>query len=101
MIAGGFAPTQSIEDLLQRPDAAARNVLRDWAFPLRAGIDSLVAAFDPERAVLGGGLGAAAAAALAAFPAVSPLCQCDVVTAACGDEAGVIGAALASAEHAP
>ena len=101
MTARGFAHTDSIEDLLRLRDTAALNVLRDWALPLRAGIDSLVAAFDPERVVLGGGLGAAAVAALTEFPALSPWFQCETVAATCGDEAGVIGAALASISPAP
>lgn len=92
----GFKETDSLNDLLKRRDAAARSVLWNWARPLRFGIDSLVAAFDPERVVLGGGLGAAAVEALAEFPAVSPWYQCDVIAASCGDDAGVIGAAIAS-----
>lgn len=94
--AGGFPDGTSVEDLLSLPADAARSVLRNWAQPLRAGIDSLVAAFDPERVVLGGGLGAAAVQALEPFPALSPWYQCDVVAAALGDDAGVIGAAIAS-----
>jgi glucokinase len=91
-----FGPAVSVDELLQREDAAAVAVLRGWARPLRAGIDSLVAAFDPDLVVLGGGLGAAAHRALARYPAVSPWYQCAVAAAACGDDAGVIGAALAS-----
>jgi glucokinase len=96
MAAAGFGASVSVDELLQREDETAVAVLRGWARPLRAGIDSLVAAFDPERVVLGGGLGAAACRALAGYPAISPWYQCEVVAARCGDDAGVIGAALAS-----
>ena len=88
------------QELLQRTDAKARSVIDEWAKPLRAGIDSLVAAFDPQRIVLGGGLGAAAVEAMTSFPALSPWYQCDVAAALLGNDAGVIGAALASQEQA-
>ena len=42
----------------------------------------------------GGGLGAAARAALSHAPALSPWYQCPVEAACLGDEAGVIGAGL-------
>ncbi len=97
----GLDPRTAIGDLLLRTDAAASTVLKRWAGPLRAAIDSLVATLDPERIVLGGGLGAAACRALAAFPAVSPWYQCGVVPALLGDDAGVIGAALTCLERRP
>lgn len=90
----GLPPDTRIEALLAAADAgdvAARDLLVRWAGPLRAAIDSLVAALDPERVVLGGGLGAAACRALA--PAASPWYQAPVVPAELGDRAGVIGAA--------
>ena len=99
--AAGLPPATTAGDLLRREDETAKTILRDWVQPLRAGIDSLVAAFDPQRVVLGGGLGAAAARALAEFPAVSPWYQCEVVAASLDDDAGVIGAALASLEPPP
>jgi glucokinase len=73
---------------------AASDVLARWINPLRAAIDSAVAAFDPELVLLGGGLGIAAHRALARFPALAPWYQCPVEPAALGDRAGVIGAAL-------
>ena len=81
-------------------DGAAA-IVAAWARPLRAGIDSLVAVFDPQRVLLGGGLGAAAVAALARFPAASRWYQCEVAPAELGDRAGAIGAALAALERAP
>jgi glucokinase len=54
-----------------------------------------VAVLDPDLVVLGGGLGAAAAAALeASFPVTSEWFECPVVAARLGDDAGVIGAGL-------
>lgn len=82
-------------------DASARAVLDAWAVPLRDAIDSMVAAFDPEMVVLGGGLGGAARRALMRAPARSSWFQYPIVAARLGDDAGVIGAALsAMAEHA-
>lgn len=95
----GLDPGTSVASLLHTDDITLKSVLKDWASPLRAAIDSLVATLDPERVVLGGGLGAAACQALARFPAISPWYQCDVVAARLGDDAGVIGAALAGLEH--
>ena len=98
--AAGLAPTTSIAELLRREDSAAKSIIAAWAGPLRAAIDGLVAALDPEVVILGGGLGAAACAALAGFPARSSWYQCQVAPARLGDDAGVIGAALAALEHA-
>jgi glucokinase len=72
----------------------ARTILSAWATPLRSAIGSMVAAADPEVVILGGGLGAAACAALAYIPEASDWYQCPVRPAVLGDDAGVIGAAL-------
>lgn len=77
-------------------DARARVILEGWATPLRDAVDSIVAAFDPELVVLGGGLGGAAKRALARVPPRSSWFQCPVVEARLGDNAGVIGAALSA-----
>jgi glucokinase len=97
LAAAGLA-TISVDELLERKDAATADVVRAWIQPLRSAIDSLVATLDPDCVVLGGGLGHAAARALAGFPAVSPWYQCDVVAAGLGNDAGVIGAALVGME---
>ncbi len=96
----GLAASTTLESLLAQNDEVARAVLGKWIEPLRAGIDSLVAIFDPELVVLGGGLGAAACRALEAIPGTSPWYQCPIVPAALGDDAGVIGAALFAMERA-
>lgn len=93
----GLSPDTSVDQLLSKSesgDALASKVLALWANPLRAAIDSAVAAFDPELVLLGGGLGIAAHRALARFPAVAAWYQCPVEPAALGDRAGVIGAGL-------
>jgi glucokinase len=87
---------ESLLDAAEAADGVARDVIRRWALPLRAAIDSLVAALDPERVVLGGGLGGAAARSLAFAPALSEWYQAPVVAAELGDSAGVIGAAWAA-----
>lgn len=96
----GMPAERRVEALLAAADdgdPAARTVLLAWIRPLRAAIDSLVAALDPARIVLGGGLGGAATRALALAPAISPWYQAPVVAARFGDTAGVIGAAWAAA----
>jgi glucokinase len=97
--AAGLHADTNVQDLLAMSsdgDVAASQVLALWAKPLRAAIDSAVAAFDPELVLLGGGLGIAAHRALASFPAVAPWYQCAVQPAELGDRAGVIGAGLSA-----
>ncbi len=89
-------PAQALFDCEAAGDARATRVLDMWAGPLRAAIDSIVAALDPELVVLGGGLGAFAVRALGRVPALSPWYQCRIVGARLGDEAGAIGAGLAA-----
>jgi glucokinase len=101
MAEAGFTPGTRIDDLLNSSSAEAQRVIAVWVAPLRAGIDSLVAAFSPQIIILGGGLGAAACQALQRFPAVSPWFQYKVVPAQLGDEAGVIGAGLAALGRTP
>ena len=88
-----------VEDLIVRSDLTARTVIDNWIRPLRVGIDSLVASFDPQIVVLGGGLGGAASMALNSYPPGSEWFTSLVRPAALGSEAGVIGAALAALEH--
>lgn len=96
ILAAGLSASTVIADLLASKDKAAQTVIKTWALSLRAALDSLVASFDPQRIVLGGGLGADAIRALANYPARSDWFQCDLVPAQLGDTAGVIGAALVS-----
>ena len=95
----GLDPDTSVDALLSRSDngdAVASSVLALWVNPLRAAVDSAVAAFDPQLVLLGGGLGIAAHRALARFPAVAAWYQCPVEPAELGDRAGVIGAGLSA-----
>lgn len=92
-----------VEDLLRaarQGDPVAARVLERWVQPLRSAIDSMVAAVAPDIVLLGGGLGRAARVALAHAPAVSPWYQCRVEAAWLGDDAGVIGSALAATAYA-
>jgi glucokinase len=98
----GLDPATVVEDLLKRAangDAQAEDIMASWASPMRAAIDTVVAAFDPDLVVLGGGLGIAMHQALQAFPAEAEWYRCPVVPASLGDHAGVIGAALAAIAH--
>ena len=99
----GLAPDTDVDVLLamaESGDGRASRVLELWASPLRAAIDSAVAAFDPQLVLLGGGLGASAHRALALFPAMADWYQCPVEPAALGDRAGVIGAGLSALKSA-
>ncbi|WP_291748253.1 ROK family protein [Bauldia sp.] len=93
----GSMRAEALADAAEAGEAFARDILVNWAGPLRAAIDSLVASLDPERIVLGGGLGAVAARALSFVPAESPWYQSEVVPAALGDTAGVVGGAWVAA----
>jgi glucokinase len=100
--AAGLPADISVENLLERAgdgDEVAKRVLAAWAAPMRMAIDTVVAAFDPDLVVLGGGLGAAMHRALDRFPAEAPWYQCTVVPASLGDRAGVIGAGLSALAH--
>lgn len=99
----GLPPDTRVEELIEaasRGDVRSGAVLLKWVGPLRSAIDSMVAAVCPDLVLLGGGLGAAAHAALARAPAVSPWYQCPVGAALLGDDAGVIGAGLMAARAA-
>jgi len=95
----GFPAGIGVEQLFalgSAGDLVAARVLESWVRPLRAGIDSAVAAFDPDLVLLGGGLGLSASRALVKTPAVAPWFQCAVMPAQLGDDAGVIGGALSA-----
>jgi glucokinase len=97
----GLPPGTRAEDLLSRTDAPARSVIDAWARPLRAAIDSLVTVINPDCVVIGGGAGAAAVAALDTIPPRASWFSAPVRAAHLGDDAGVIGAALAALRAAP
>jgi glucokinase len=102
--AAGLPMGTTVEMLLARTDEGdetAIRILTSWAAPMRAAIDTAVAAFDPDLVVLGGGLGAAMIAALADFPAEAPWYDCAVVPAKLGDRAGAIGAGLSALAAVP
>jgi len=88
--------TRAANLLARAHDPDARAVLAAWAGPLRMAVDSLVAALDPDVVVLGGGAGSVAAEALGRLPAARSWFDAPVRAAALGDDAGVIGAAVAA-----
>ncbi|WP_312418423.1 ROK family protein [Shinella sp.] len=99
---GGYGPEVRFESVLQKAvsgDSRAVGVLNAWAGPLRAAINTLSAAFDPDVVVLGGGMGAAAVSALEFLPELQTWYQVDVRLAELGDDAGVIGCGLAALDH--
>ena len=95
----GLPAATRVADLLERHDQAADKVLSAWAAPLRRALDTLIATCNPDLVLLGGGAGDAAVAALARFPARASWFNAPVVAAALGDDAGVVGAALAALPH--
>lgn len=97
----GLPATTRAEDLLARQDATARRVIDAWARPLRAVIDSLIATCNPDCVVIGGGAGHAAVAALATVPERDSWFHAPILSAALGDDAGVIGAATAALQARP
>jgi glucokinase len=91
----GLPPDLRAEDLLADSlDPRAAKVIDSWARPLRAAIDSLITILNPDRIVIGGGAGAGMIGALGRIPADDSWFHADVVGAALGEDAGVIGAAL-------
>lgn len=97
----GYADEVMFEDVLAEAEAGkqrAVDVIHAWAEPLRAAIWTLSAAFNPDAVVIGGGMGRAATKALDFLPRPNGWYGVEVLTAALGDDAGVIGAAIASLE---
>ena len=92
----GLPAGTTAEELLDGQEGStAAAVLARWARAWRCAIDTVVAALDPDLILLGGGLGAAAVAAIEAHaPAISPWFDRPVAPAGLGDDAGVIGAGL-------
>lgn len=104
ILEAGYGPDTRFEPLLQQAEAGdttAIGVLHAWAGPLRAGINTLCAAFDPEVVVLGGGMGLAATRALDFLPELETWYRAEVRHAELGDDAGVIGAGLAALDLKP
>jgi glucokinase len=102
LVAAGLDPDTTVQVLLAQAaqdDVMARDILVRWASPMRAAIDTMVAAFDPELVVLGGGLGTAMHQALVGFPAEAQWYSCPVKAAYLGDHAGVVGAGLSALAH--
>jgi glucokinase len=98
MVKAGLPRGTPAAELLGRVgEDQVRRVLLAWAAPLRRTLDSLVATLDPEVVVLGGGLGAEATAALGLLPRAEPgWFTAPLRAAQLGDDAGVVGAAVAA-----
>eukprot|EP01037_Dinobryon_pediforme_P023552 gene23552-25039_t len=95
----GLPVGTTAEDLLSRCEAGdepAKDLLHRWVYPLRAAIDTAVAAFAPDLVLLGGGLGTAAHRALVLAPPMAKWYLCPVDHARLGDDAGVIGAGISA-----
>ncbi|MFV0387073.1 ROK family protein [Paracoccus sp. (in: a-proteobacteria)] len=99
LIAGaGLPPGLRAAELLRRAaagDGQAAAILTQWAAPLRRALQSLIAIAQPRLVIIGGGLGAEMAQALARIGGDAeswfPL---DIAPARLGGDAGVIGAGL-------
>ena len=101
LAAAGLPADTRAEALLARQDPAAGAVLDAWARPLRAAIDSLISICNPDIVVIGGGAGATMVAALGRVPAEHSWFDAPLAAARLGDDAGVIGAALAGLRALP
>jgi glucokinase len=97
----GFDPSTTAATILALADEGHENALRvlaAWAKPLRIAIDDLVTTLEPDVILLGGGLGYAAFAAVSRIPVTPSWFEARIAPALLGDDAGVIGAALAALE---
>ena len=97
----GYGPEIRFEHILLQAEAGdqpAIGVLQAWGGPLRAAINTLSAAFDPDVVVIGGGMGQAAIRSLEFLPELKTWYQTEVRLAELGDDAGVIGCGLAALE---
>ena len=95
----GYGQEIRFEHILKNAEAGderAIGVMCAWGGPLRAAINTLSAAFDPDVVVLGGGMGAAAIASLDFLPELHSWYRVSARPAELGDDAGVIGAGLAA-----
>jgi glucokinase len=95
----GFDAATTAADIFERADqghADALRVLDAWAKPLRIAIDDLATTLDPDIIVLGGGLGKEAFAAVSRIPVSPSWFEARIAPALLGDDAGVVGAALAA-----
>ncbi|MFT3974495.1 MAG: ROK family protein [Amaricoccus sp.] len=97
----GLPPGTTAADLLDGRVDGAETVLAAWATPLRRAVDALTVSLDCERVILGGGLGCEAAEAVSRLPELSRWYRSEVVAAALGDDAGVIGAGFAALDARP
>lgn len=95
----GYGSETRFEDILEQAEAGGQSaigVLRAWSGPLRAAINTLSAAFDPDVVVIGGGMGDAAIRSLAFLPELETWYTSAVRRAELGDDAGIIGCGLAA-----
>lgn len=101
MTAAGYGPEDRFEAALddaRAGKARGQRVMQAWAGPLKAAIQTLTAAFDPDVVVIGGGMGHASMQALGFLPEVQGWYQAAVRQAELGDDAGIIGCGLAALE---
>lgn len=97
----GLPANTRAEDLLAQQDSRSRAVIHAWVSPLRAAIDTLIAAVNPDCVLIGGGAGGAATAALATVSPRTSWFDAPVIAANLGDDAGVIGAAHTALQNRP
>jgi glucokinase len=88
---------ETIISRADKNDPVATSVMRVWGVPLCVAIDTIASVLDPEIVLLGGGLGQwgwEVVKRVGRKPSWGELCP--VAPATLGDEAGIIGAALAA-----
>lgn len=91
----GIAAGETI-DRADRGDDACASVIDTWSRPFARAVRTLAATVDPRLVIIGGGLGAEMARALARHRRSSAWFDVRVEPARLGDAAGVVGAGLAA-----
>jgi glucokinase len=100
----GLAPGTTLETVIAEADnndPVAGEVMRAWGVPLCMAVDTIASMLDPEIVLLGGGLGRSGAEVVRRIgrnPSWGDLCP--VTSASLGDDAGLVGAALAALQAA-
>lgn len=103
---GRFASTQALLDALAHRDSLAISVWQESIQALACGLASLINLFDPEAAIVGGGIAEAGDALFTPLRALMPSLEwcptgapVPIIPASLGEWAGAVGAARLALDH--